>query len=117
MKTIFSPSTSYQILDSIEEEIEVMVVQMMVEKQMVHPMKIIHNLLNWNTKQSTKRRSLKTPKTTINVFKMFDWVTKEGRPHIPKKRSKEDVIKKTSSSNTANKVFGRELFKLFLQNP
>ncbi len=32
LKTIFSPSTSYQVLDSIEEEIEVTVAQMTTKK-------------------------------------------------------------------------------------
>ncbi len=30
---------------------------------------------------------LKTPQATINVFKTFDWVTKEGWPCMPKKQS------------------------------
>jgi hypothetical protein len=40
VKTIFNPSTSYQIFNAIEEETEVTVAQMMTKKQMVHPVKI-----------------------------------------------------------------------------
>ncbi len=48
---------------------------------------------------------------------MFEWVTKEGWLCIPRKLSKEDAIEKACSSNTANEVSKRELFKLFLQSP
>jgi hypothetical protein len=32
LRTIFSPIISYQVLDYVEEEIELMVMQMMIEK-------------------------------------------------------------------------------------
>jgi hypothetical protein len=35
---------------------------------------------------------------------------------IPRKRLEEDAIEEASTSNTANELFGRELFKLFLQS-
>ncbi len=35
---------------------------------------------------------------------------------IPRKRLEEDAIEEVSTSNTANELFGRELFKLFLQS-
>jgi hypothetical protein len=57
------------------------------------------------------------PKATINVFGMFNWITKEGWPHIPRKRSKKDATKEVSSSNTINKVFARKLFKLLFKSP
>jgi hypothetical protein len=38
----------------------------------------------------------------------------KGWPHIPRKRSKEDVTEGANNSNTVNEVFGRKLFKLFL---
>jgi hypothetical protein len=41
----------------------------------------------------------------------------EGWMHIPRKQSKEDAIEKASSSNTANKVSRRKLFKLFFKSP
>jgi len=47
------------------------------------------------------------PKATINVFGMFNWITKEGWPHIPRKRSKKDATKEASSSNIVNKVSAR----------
>jgi hypothetical protein len=49
----------------------------------------------------------------INVFGMFNWVMKEGWPHIPRKWSKEDAIEEANSSNTINKISKRKLFKLF----
>jgi hypothetical protein len=57
------------------------------------------------------------PNATINVVEMFNWIAKEGWPHIPRKQSKEDATKKTSSSNTANEVSRRKLFKLFFKSP
>jgi hypothetical protein len=57
------------------------------------------------------------PKATISVFGMFNWITKEGWPHIPRKWSKKDATKEASSSNTINKVYARKLFKLFLKSP
>jgi len=56
------------------------------------------------------------PKVTINVFGMFNWITKEGWPHVPRKRSKKDAIKEASSSNIVNKVSARKLFKLFYKS-
>ncbi len=43
---------------------------------------------------------------------MFNWVTEEGWPRIPRKWSK-DAIKEVGNSNTINKVYRRKLFKLF----
>jgi hypothetical protein len=56
-------------------------------------------------------------KATIIVFRMFNWITKKGWPHIPRKRPKEDATKEASSSNNANKVLKRKLFKLFFKSP
>jgi hypothetical protein len=47
---------------------------------------------------------------------MFNWVREEVSPHIPRKCSKEDAIEKANSSNIANEVSRRELFKLFFQS-
>jgi hypothetical protein len=44
---------------------------------------------------------------------MFNWVTKEGWPHIARKWSKEDAIEEVSNRNTVNEVSRRKLFKLF----
>ncbi len=125
MRTIFSPSISYSILDIVDEEIEVMVAQMMVEETNGSPSE--------NIQQSTKTRtpnkmqeegdegnvdaSLKIPEATVSVYKMLDWVIEGGWLHIPRKRSKEDATEEANNSNIVNKVFGRELFKLFLQSP
>jgi hypothetical protein len=57
------------------------------------------------------------PEATINVFGMFNWIMKEGWPHIPRKRSKEDATKEANNSNTANKVSRKKLFKLFFKSP
>jgi hypothetical protein len=76
LRTIFSPSTSYQVFDFVEEEIEVTIVQMTTEKTTSSP--------NEDTQQSTETgtpnevqekgdernvdASLKTPQATINVL-------------------------------------------------
>jgi hypothetical protein len=57
------------------------------------------------------------PKATINVFGMFNWITKEGWPHIPRKWSKKDATEKANSGNITNKVSRRKLFKLFFKSP
>jgi hypothetical protein len=57
------------------------------------------------------------PKATINVFGMFNWIMKEGWPHIPRKQSKEDATEEASISNIANKASRRKLFKLFFRSP
>ncbi len=36
--------------------------------------------------------------------------------HIPRKRSKEDATEEANSSNTANEIFRRKLFKLFFKS-
>jgi hypothetical protein len=59
----------------------------------------------------------RTGEAIVNVFKMFEWVMKEGWLRIPRKLSKKDAIEKACSSNTANEVSKREIFKLFLQSP
>jgi hypothetical protein len=56
------------------------------------------------------------PKVIINVFGMFNWITKEGWSHIPRKWSKEDAIEEANSSNIADEVFRRKLFKLFFKS-
>jgi hypothetical protein len=61
--------------------------------------------------------SLKTPEFTINVFKMLNWFMEKRWPHIPRKWLEEDAIEEANNSNTTIEVFGRELFKLFLQSP
>jgi hypothetical protein len=57
------------------------------------------------------------PKAKINVYGMFNWIMKEGWPHIPRKRSKKDAIEEAISNNIANEVFKRKLFKLFFKSP
>ncbi len=47
---------------------------------------------------------------------MFNWFMEERWLRIPRKRLEEDAIEEASTSNTANELFGRELFKLFLQS-
>ncbi len=122
MRTIFNPSTSYQILDHVEEEIEVTVAQVTAKKTNGSP--------NENTHQSNKTRTPnetqeegdeknvdslpRIPKAIVNVFKMLNWVMKEGWPHIPRKLSKEDAIEEACSSNIVNEVYRREIFKPFL---
>jgi hypothetical protein len=54
---------------------------------------------------------------TVNVFKNFDWVTKEGWLHIPRKRSENDATKEANNNNIVNEGSKRKLFKLFLQSP
>jgi hypothetical protein len=115
LRIIFSPSNSYQVLHPIEEQVEVIVVQTTIEETNGSP--------NENTQQSTKTRTpnetqeerdegnvdamLKTLDAIVNVFGTLDWVTKKGWPQIPRKQLEEDGTKKTSSSNVADKAFGR----------
>ncbi len=49
MRSIFSPSTSYQVLDFVEEEIEVMVTQMIVEKKTNSPSEDIQQFTETKT--------------------------------------------------------------------
>ncbi len=113
--TIFSPSTSYQILYFVKEEIEVTVVQMTIKKTTSSPNEDIQQSTKTGTpnevqEEGDERNVDALLKTTINVFRMFDWFTKKGQPHILRKWSKEDATKEASSSNTTNKLSGRELF-------
>jgi hypothetical protein len=56
---------------------------------------------------------LKTLEDIVNVFKMFDWVMEKGHLCILRKWLEEDVIKKTNSSNTINKVLERNYSNCF----
>ncbi len=60
MKTIFSPSTSYQVLDSIEEEIEVTIAQMTTEKTTeIHQVKTLNNLPKLEHQMKCKNKVMK----------------------------------------------------------
>jgi hypothetical protein len=47
---------------------------------------------------------------------MFNWVTKEGWPHIPRKWSKEDATKEVNNNNIVNEISRRKLFNFFFQS-
>ncbi len=84
LKTIFSPSISYSILDIVDEEIEVMVAPMMVEEKNGSPSEDIQQSTKTRTPNKMQEEgdegnvdaSLKIPKATVSVYKMLDWVSK-----------------------------------------
>jgi len=47
---------------------------------------------------------LRILEATVNVFKMFDWVTKEGWLYIPRKRLENDATKEANNNNIVNEV-------------
>ncbi len=59
---------------------------------------------------------MRTLEAIVNVFRLFDWVTKEGWSCTPNKLSKEDATKEACSNNTANEISRRKLFKLIFQS-
>jgi hypothetical protein len=56
---IFSPSTSYRVFDSIEEEIEMTIAQTTIEKKMVHLVKTLNNLLELEHQMKHKKKVIK----------------------------------------------------------
>jgi hypothetical protein len=115
LRTIFSPSNSYQVLHLIEEQVEVIVMQTTIEETNGSPSEDIQQSTKTRTPNETQEERdegnvdamLKTLDAIVNVFGTLDWVTKEGWPQIPKKQLEKDGTKKTSSSNVADKAFGR----------
>ncbi len=59
LKTIFSPSNSYQVFHLVEEEVKVIVVQTTTKKTMVHPMKILNNPLKLEHNMKRKKKMMK----------------------------------------------------------
>lgn len=112
MRTIFNPSNSYQVLHSIEEEVEVTTAQTIVKKTNGSLNKDTQQSIEIGTLNKTQEEHdegnvdtlLKIPKVTINVFGTFDWVTKKGWPQIPRKRSEEDVTKKLAIATQLMKL-------------
>ncbi len=68
-----------------------------------------------NTNVKFEATLFSTPKITVNVFGMLDWLTKKGWPQILKQQL-EGVVEEVNNNNVINQPLESELFELFSQS-